>query len=112
MTERLDMNRMLMEMKSLQADMRNVAGTPISSPADAGTKQADFSGMLKSAVDTVNETQMQASNLAGQFEVGAPGVDLPEVMVALQKANVSFQAMTQVRNRLVQAYQDIMNMPI
>ena len=46
-----------------------------------------------------------------QFEKGVPGVELPQVMLEMQKANVSFRALTEVRNRLVDAYQEIMNMP-
>lgn len=72
----------------------------------------DFRTMFKSAIDNVNGQQMSASSLAKRFENGDPQVDLPEVMIALQKASVSFQAMTEVRNKLVDAYKDIMNMPV
>lgn len=71
-----------------------------------------FGDMFKSAVDTVNENQQAAGGLATRYEQGDPTVDLPEVMIALQKSSVSFQAMTQVRNKMVEAYKDIMNMPI
>ncbi|MEG8203533.1 flagellar hook-basal body complex protein FliE, partial [Pseudomonas sp. SF2] len=50
--------------------------------------------------------------LANAFEIGKSGVDLTDVMIASQKASVSMQALTQVRNKLVQAYQDIMQMPV
>ena len=46
------------------------------------------------------------------FEIGKSGVDLTDVMIAKEKAGVSFQALTQVRNKLVQAYQDISQMPV
>ena len=52
------------------------------------------------------------AQLANAFEIGKSGVDLTDVMIASQKASVSFQALTQVRNKLVQAYQDIMQMPV
>lgn len=71
-----------------------------------------FGDMFESAFNTVNETQQAASELASRYEMGDPKVDLPEVMIALQKSSVSFQAMTQVRNKMVEAYKDIMNMPI
>lgn len=71
-----------------------------------------FGDMFKSAIDTVNDNQQAANNLATRYELGDPAVDLPEVMIALQKSSVSFQAMTQVRNKMVEAYKDIMNMPI
>ncbi len=114
MTDRIDINRVLMQMRSLQAEMQSKVGTPLpgATPPDAKPDAPSFGDMLKGAVNKVNETQMHAGDLARRFEVGEPGVDLPEVMVAVQKASVSFQAMTQVRNKLVQAYQDIMNMPV
>ena len=72
----------------------------------------DFQTMFKTAIDNVNENQKVAGNLATRFEHGDASIDLPEVMIALQKSSVSFQAMTQVRNKLVEAYKDIMNMPV
>ena len=71
-----------------------------------------FGEMFKSAVDTVNDNQQQANSLATRYEMGDPKVDLPEVMIALQKSSVSFQAMTQVRNKMIEAYKEIINMPL
>lgn len=72
----------------------------------------NFSNMFKNAIDSVNTQQKISSDLATRFEQGDASVDLPEVMIAMQKSSVSFQAMTQVRNKLVEAYKDIMNMPV
>lgn len=72
----------------------------------------DFSAMLKSTIEQVNSTQQESSELAKNFELGKTDASLQEVMVSLQKANVSFQAMVQVRNKLVSAYQDVMNMQV
>ena len=72
----------------------------------------NFSNALKSAVDAVNSNQQQAAKLTEAFQKGDPNVQLSEVMVSLQKSNVSFQAMVEVRNRLVSAYQEIMNMQV
>ena len=69
-------------------------------------------GVLKNGIDQVNQTQQRSTDLATAFERGVPGVELPDVMLELQKANVSFRALTEVRNRFVSAYQEIMNMPI
>ena len=55
---------------------------------------------------------MHAGGMAQAFEMGAEGVDLADVMVSLQKADISFRALTEVRNNLVSAYQEIMNMPV
>lgn len=71
-----------------------------------------FGDMLKGAIDQVNNLQNNAGEMAQRFELGDKSVSLAEVMISLQKSNVSFQALTQVRNRLVSAYQDIMNMPL
>jgi flagellar hook-basal body complex protein FliE len=68
--------------------------------------------MLKKGIDQVNQTQQSAATLSEAFDRGTPGVELPQVMLEMQKASVSFRALTEVRNRLVSAYQDIMNMPL
>ena len=72
----------------------------------------DFGEMLKATLDQVNNAQQQAGQLTQQFDLNAPDVNLHDVMVSLQKASLSFQTMVQVRNRLVTAYQDIMNMQV
>jgi flagellar hook-basal body complex protein FliE len=71
-----------------------------------------FGDMLKQGIDSVNKSQQTAGALADAWERGTPGVDLAKVMIESQKASVSFRALTEVRNRLVSAYQDIMNMSI
>nr|WP_317622152.1 MULTISPECIES: flagellar hook-basal body complex protein FliE [unclassified Pseudohongiella] len=76
------------------------------------TEGTGFGEMLKQAVDSVADTQAKSSELQRAFEMGEPGVDITQVMIQMQKASVSFEAMNQVRNRLVSAYQDIMNMPL
>lgn len=72
----------------------------------------DFGALLKASINAVNDTQQAAGQKVQRFEVGDPQMELGEVMVALQKADISFKAMTEVRNKLVDAYKDIMNMPI
>lgn len=81
-------------------------------PEATETTKADFASMLKASIDQVSKTQSQADSLTRAFEVGAPGVQLHDVMISLSKANVSFQQMVQVRNKLVSAYHDIMNMQV
>lgn len=75
-------------------------------------QQNQFGNMLTKAIDTVNRYQMEAGKAATQIESGDGGVSLVKAMIASQKSNVAFQSAVQVRNRLVSAYQDIMNMPI
>jgi flagellar hook-basal body complex protein FliE len=104
-----------LEINQLLQQMRNMTSAAESkSPLEAGADVAkpDFSQLLKDSVNRVNETQHASGNLATAFEMGDPNVNLSEVMVAIQKANVSFQAMTQVRNNLVSAYKEVMNMQV
>lgn len=72
----------------------------------------DFSEKLKATVDQVNNAQQTADKLSMQLVSGESNVDLHDVMISLQKANVSFQSMIQVRNKLVAAYHEIMNMQV
>jgi flagellar hook-basal body complex protein FliE len=78
----------------------------------AAAGSPDFGEMLKATLDQVNNAQQQAGQLTDKFDLNTPGVDLHDVMISLQKASLSFQTMVQVRNRLVTAYQDIMNMQV
>ena len=71
-----------------------------------------FANVLKQGLEAVNATQSQAAALATRFERGEPGVELSHVMLESQKASVALRATVEVRNRLVSAYQEIMNMPI
>lgn len=71
-----------------------------------------FTDVLKNAVNAVNTQQQQADQMAEAFQKGDPNIQMAEVMVSLQKAGISFQAMVEVRNKLVSAYHDIMNMPV
>lgn len=82
------------------------------SAQQAPQEGADFAAMLKTSIDQVNGAQQGSAEMAKNFELGTSDASLQEVMVSLQKANLSFQTMVQVRNKLVSAYQDIMNMPV
>ena len=73
---------------------------------------ADFGAALKHSLDAVNAGQIDATRRARDFELGAPNANLNDVMISMQKANLSFQQIVQVRNRLVSAYHDIMNMQV
>ncbi|HDZ09950.1 flagellar hook-basal body complex protein FliE [Pseudohongiella sp.] len=121
-TDRVDINQLLTQMRDIRGQMQtpNIQAPDLSNAVSEGrgvdgaqsSDRVGFADMLKNAVDSVNETQMQSSSLQRAFEMGDPEVDITQVMIQMQKASVSFEAMTQVRNRLVSAYQDIMNMPI
>lgn len=103
----INVNQLLTQMRSMTALAQ---GQP--APAVGAAGGADFADMLKGSMDKVNESQQKAAALGQAFEAGDAQVDLAQVMIAMQKANISFQAMTQVRNKLVSAYQDIMSMQV
>jgi flagellar hook-basal body complex protein FliE len=105
----MEIDRVLSQIRSLSAQMKPTEAGKSAVPAAGG---AEFANLLKQGIDQVNQAQQSAATVATAFERGVPGVELPQVMLEMQKANVSFRALTEVRNRLVNAYQEIMNMPI
>jgi flagellar hook-basal body complex protein FliE len=96
----------------LRAVAAQAAGGSTPQSAQAIDSGQDFAALLKAAVDEVNSAQMDAKQLTRQFEAGDPDVNLQDVVLSLQKASLSFQTMVQVRNKLVSAYQEIMNMQV
>lgn len=102
-------------MEQLIGELRSTAQTASGKSATHGTAEAgqvDFAQVLQGALKDVSSAQREARTMAEAFSAGDPNVNLQEVMVNLEKASLSFQQMVQVRNRLVTAYQDIMNMPV
>ncbi len=94
----------------LRAVSAKAAGQAVS--ADQAMETPDFAQVLKSSIDQVNQTQLASDAQQKAFELGSPDANLQDVMVSLQKASLSFQTMVQVRNKLVTAYQEIMNMQV
>ncbi len=85
----------------------------IQEPGQANpTGAPSFTETLRNAINGVSEAQATSGQLQAAFERGDPGADLARVMVASQQAQVAFRATVEVRNRMVQAYQDVMNMPL
>lgn len=80
--------------------------------AAQAAESGGFQGALKASLDQVNSMQLDAQSLAQRFETGDASVSLSDAMIALQKSSIAFQQTVQVRNKMVQAYQDIMNMPV
>jgi flagellar hook-basal body complex protein FliE len=106
----IGMNELLGQLRALAAQAQG--RPPMAEVAGAAAEPASFQALLRSSLESVNQTQQTARGLAQSFETGAAGVDLSDVMIAAQKANISFQAMVQVRNKLVSAYQEIMGMQV
>ncbi|MGP1667209.1 MAG: flagellar hook-basal body complex protein FliE [Rhodanobacter sp.] len=105
----IDVNNLLSQMRSMSAGIRP-AETAFKAAPVAG--QADFSSLLKQSIASVGETQMNAGRMAAAFERGDAGADLGRTMIAVQQADLSLRTMVNVRNKLVDAYKDIMNMPV
>jgi flagellar hook-basal body complex protein FliE len=79
---------------------------------DVAAPKTDFSALLQQTMSEVNNLQNDAVTLKDSYETGNSGIDLPEVMIATQKASLAFEAVTEVRNRVLNAYQEIMNMQV
>lgn len=94
------------------AQLRAVAAQASQAPEAHNASAVDFSALLKNALADTNAAQLEARELSRQFATGDPNASLEEVVLNLQKASVSFQTMVQVRNKLVSAYQEIMNMQV
>jgi len=82
--------------------------------AEGGAQAASggFSDAFKTALNNVSKAQNDASRLQNEVQMGNPNVSLEETMLAMQKAQIGFQAALNVRNRMVQAYTDVMNMQV
>jgi flagellar hook-basal body complex protein FliE len=102
----IEINQVLGQIRQMQDQVR---GTALPRQADPAV---DFGTVLKGAIDTVNNHQQYAGQLARAFERGDPGINLSEVMIAGQKSGLAFQSLLQVRNKLVDTYKDVMNMPM
>lgn len=103
----IDTNQLLAQLRLAAAQAHH------ETPKSQGvTEGANFSSLLKQSIDKVNDLQQDSSQLKTAFELGDPGVQLADTMVASSKAGLAFQGMLQVRNKLVEAYQEIMRMQV
>ncbi|WP_285406174.1 flagellar hook-basal body complex protein FliE [Luteibacter sp. ME-Dv--P-043b] len=106
----IDVNSLLLQMRriSAQTEMPAIRGVGETGPAAKGS----FGDVLKQSIEGVSQTQAKAAQMSSAFERGDPGIDLAQVMIQGQKADLSFRAMTEVRNKMVDAYKEIMNMSV
>ena len=101
----------LQQMQAMAAQAAGPAAGDV--PVQGGAAAADsFGSLMKASLDRISGDQARATGEAQAFEVGAPNVSLSDVMIDMQKANVGFQFGLQVRNKLVSAYTDIMQMSV
>jgi flagellar hook-basal body complex protein FliE len=117
--EAIGMDALLAKLNAARAEAQRVPTRVPGVEPGRGTAQApaaaratDFSSMLAKSIGHVDQAQRSAASLSEQFQLGAPNVSLEGTMVAVQKANIEFQALVQVRNKVIAAYTDIMNMQV
>jgi flagellar hook-basal body complex protein FliE len=114
----LQIQEVLSQMRALQARASGVADTSGIQPLGGGVQPSggaqpvDFATVLKGTVDNIASMQNQATSLAQSYEAGDKSVDITKVMLEVQKASLAFHAMTEVRNKLVDAYTQVMNMSV
>lgn len=103
---------MLAQIHAAQARAAGAASSPVAAQGSAAAAKPGFADALKTALDQVNNMQETSDRLQERFSLGDDKVNLSDVMISEQKSHIALQATIQVRNRLVSAYQDIMNMPM
>ncbi len=80
--------------------------------AQSVATQDSFATLFQQSLAKVNELQQNASDVGTSFELGDPTLSLAEVMIAKQKASIAFESVIQVRNKLANAYKEIMSMQV
>jgi len=104
----MQIQQVLSEMRALQA---RASGAPEPSTPSAA-QPADFAELMKSSVNHIAAMQNQATAMSTAYESGDKSVDLTKVMLEVQKASLAFHAMTEVRNKLLDAYTQVMGMSV
>ena len=99
-------NQVLAQMRAMQA-LANPQATP-----EAVQSQGNFSNLMQDSIKEFNAAMQESRAMTTRFEMGDPSVSLAEVMVNSQKAGLQFQAVAEIRNRVLSAYKEVMNMPV
>ena len=98
---------LLAQMRVMKAAAGLREPEPVAQPG-----RVDFADVLKSSLDSVAQAQAKSEDMQKAFVLGDSSVSLSDTMIAMQKASINFQAAVQVRNKVVQAYNDVMNMQV
>lgn len=109
MNNTIDTSQLILQMRAMAAAAQ---GAPTPAAVEQTGTANDFSSLLKQSINSVNELQQTSGQLGDAFVMGDPNVSLAEVMIAKQKASVAFEATIQVRNKLVDAYKQVMAMQV
>ncbi len=110
----IQIQSVLQQMRALNRanSLETITPTPADHNQSAQQQQLDFAASLRDSLRTVNELQQTSNDMQRRFEYGDRNAGLPDVMLAMSKASIAFEATNQVRNRLVSAYQEVMRMPV
>lgn len=120
-SNRPDITQLLQNMRDIKSQVQAPSESPAAlDVADQITRPGlnvqdttpAFGDLFSRAIDNVNDLQQTSAQLSTAYAKGDKSVDITDVMIASEKAKVGFQATVQVRNKVIEAYQDIMNMPI
>lgn len=104
-------NSLYQEMQAMIGETR-LPVERVANPMEINTSGSDFASMLKHAVDGVNAMQESSKNMQERYDMGDTSLSLAQVMIAKEKAGIAFEATLQVRNKVLDAYKQIMNMPV
>ncbi|BDM63799.1 flagellar hook-basal body complex protein FliE [Shewanella sp. NFH-SH190041] len=109
----LGTNPLLAEMQVLKGEVAPSAGIAANPIQQINNHSGeDFGALLAQAVGQVSQLQSHSAQMATALELGDPTVTLSDTVIAREKASVAFEATVQVRNKLVEAYKEIMSMPV
>ena len=109
----VEIERVVAQIRALRQRSVGASAPNAESLTPAGRDNVvSFDKVLRNGLDAVSRADAQARQSVTAFERGEPGVDLASAMIDMQKASIGFRATVEVRNRVVAAYQDIMNMPV
>jgi flagellar hook-basal body complex protein FliE len=108
----IDNSRIQAMMEQLKAAATKPAAAPAAPVGVESSTKVNFSDALKASLTSVSNTQNAAEDMGKRFAMGDESVNLSDTMIAMQKSNIEFQATVQVRNKLVSAYHEIMNMQV
>jgi len=108
----MDLSSINSQIAGAVANAKGVLGATAPAAGSSGSSGVDFAASLDSALKSVSQSQAQAQELQRQFQLENPNVSLEQTMLAMNTSALSFSAAVQVRNRLVQAYDQVMNMQV
>ncbi len=103
---------MIAQLKAAATKPTGEVGAAVAPAGAAPAGKLDFADALKNSIGQVSEAQTKASDMGKRFAMGDDSVSLSDTMIAMQKASIGFQATVQVRNKMVSAYHEIMNMQV